>query len=101
MYIIKLLDLNLDLHPYIIPIFSSFIDITHCNFLLQKSWSNVDSKLVDKLNDIAAKNGKIRILSNTIISPSTKAVIDEFIKKYSCTVFSKLEGGGEPVSSFS
>ena len=48
-----------------------------------ESWSNVDSKLVDKLNDIAAKNGKIRILSNTIISPSTKAVIDEFIKKYS------------------
>ena len=48
-----------------------------------ESWSNIDSNLVDKLNKISSKNGKIRILSNTVISPSTKAVINQFIKKYS------------------
>ena len=58
-----------------------------------ESWSNIDSKLVSKLNDIAAKNGKVRILSNTIISPSTKAVIDEFINKYSLITSNETEIG--------
>ena len=58
-----------------------------------ESWSNIDSKLVSKLNDIAAKNGKIRIISNTIISPSTRAVIDEFIKKYSSSNSNETELG--------
>ena len=57
------------------------------------SWTDVDSKLVSKLNDIAAKNGKIRILSNTIISPSTKAVIDKFINKYSLISSNETEIG--------
>ena len=56
-----------------------------------ESWTDIDSKLVAKLNDIAAKNGKVRILSNTIISPSTKAVIDEFIKKYSLSNSNETE----------
>ena len=58
-----------------------------------ESWTDIDSKLVAKLNDIAAKNGKVRILSNTIISPSTKAVIDEFIKKYSLINSNETELG--------
>ena len=58
-----------------------------------ESWTDIDSKLVAKLNDIAAKNGKVRILSNTIISPSTKAVIDEFIKKYSLSNSNETELG--------
>ena len=58
-----------------------------------ESWTDIDSKLVAKLNDIAAKNGKVRILSNTIISPSTKAVIDEFIKKYSSSNSNETELG--------
>ena len=57
------------------------------------SWTKIDSKLVSKLNDIAAKNGKVRILSNTIISPSTKAVIDEFINKYSSISSNETEIG--------
>ena len=44
-----------------------------------ESWTDIDSKLV-ALNDIAAKNGKVSNFSNTIISPSTKAVIDELLK---------------------
>ena len=58
-----------------------------------ESWTDIDSKLVAKLNDIAAKNGKVRILSNTIISPSTKAVIDEFINKYSSRNSNETELG--------
>src|SRR5258705_421127 len=46
------------------------------------SWGNIDSTIGAKLTDIAAKNGNIRILSSTIISPSTKKIIEEFSKKY-------------------
>lgn len=49
------------------------------------SWKEVDAKITTKLADIAAKNGNIRILSSSIISPSTKAVIAEFAAKYPTT----------------
>ncbi len=46
------------------------------------TWSKVDTDIRKQLSEIAAKGGAIRILSSTIISPSTKAVIDDFILKY-------------------
>src|SRR5690242_17893937 len=46
------------------------------------SWGNIDSIIGAKLADISAKNGNIRILSSTIISPTTKKIIEEFSKKY-------------------
>jgi molybdopterin-containing oxidoreductase family iron-sulfur binding subunit len=46
------------------------------------TWSAVDSEIGGKLAAIVAKGGAIRILSSTIISPSTKAVMDEFMAKY-------------------
>jgi MoCo/4Fe-4S cofactor protein with predicted Tat translocation signal len=49
------------------------------------TWSNVDKEIKDKLEAINGKNGAIRILSSTIISPSTKAVIADFIAKYPTT----------------
>ncbi len=49
------------------------------------SWSNVDSTIKSKLDAIAAKKGNIRILTSTIISPSTKAILAEFISKYPTT----------------
>ncbi len=49
------------------------------------SWSDVDSKIKSKLEAIAAKNGNIRILSSSIISPSTKSAVGEFIAKYPTT----------------
>jgi Fe-S-cluster-containing dehydrogenase component len=49
------------------------------------TWSAVDKEIGSKLSAIAAKGGAIRILSSTIISPSTKAVISEFISKYPTT----------------
>lgn len=45
-------------------------------------WANLDSIFAAKLGDISAKNGNIRILSSTIISPTTKKIIEEFSKKY-------------------
>lgn len=46
------------------------------------SWETVDSAIKSKLESIKESKGNIRILSSTIISPSTKKVIDEFSSKY-------------------
>ena len=46
------------------------------------TWSSIDKEITAKLGAIAAKNGNIRILSSSIISPSTRAVIEDFEKKY-------------------
>lgn len=48
-------------------------------------WETVDSEVVAKLNEISAKGGQIRIVSNTVLSPSTKAAIDKFKAKYPTT----------------
>ncbi|MGE0772810.1 MAG: TAT-variant-translocated molybdopterin oxidoreductase [Cyclobacteriaceae bacterium] len=42
-------------------------------------WEDVDKEITEKL---AAANGEISIVSNTILSPSTKAVIERFKAKY-------------------
>lgn len=41
-----------------------------------KSWNDVDGDIKSKLNDIIAKKGKVTLVSNTIISPSTQTAID-------------------------
>ena len=46
------------------------------------TWESADKEISSKLADIAAKGGNIRILSSTIISPSTNQVIADFIAKY-------------------
>ncbi len=46
------------------------------------SWDKVDAGIVKGLEAVSAKAGAIRILSSTIISPSTKAVIADFVAKY-------------------
>jgi MoCo/4Fe-4S cofactor protein with predicted Tat translocation signal len=48
-----------------------------------ESWSSVDKEILKKLNNLKDNNGKVRIVSNTIISPSTKSVIQDFINKFS------------------
>ncbi|MCF2506481.1 TAT-variant-translocated molybdopterin oxidoreductase [Dyadobacter sp. CY107] len=49
------------------------------------SWDTVDKEIVDQLGKIAAQGGAIRILSSTILSPSTKSVIADFTTKYPTT----------------
>ena len=46
------------------------------------TWTAIDKAIEDKLTAIAAKGGKIRILSSTVISPTTLNVIADFTKKY-------------------
>lgn len=45
-------------------------------------WETIDKEIEAKLSSIAAAGGAIRIVSSTILSPSTKAVIADFIAKY-------------------
>lgn len=51
----------------------------------ETSWASIDKAITEKLTAIAAKGGKIRILSSTVISPSTLKVISEFTQKYPTT----------------
>jgi MoCo/4Fe-4S cofactor protein with predicted Tat translocation signal len=46
------------------------------------TWEQVDKDIIAKLETAAAEGKAIRILSSSIISPSTNAVIAEFIAKY-------------------
>ncbi len=48
-------------------------------------WETIDKEIISKLEEIAAKGGQIRIVSNTILSPSTKAAIARFTAKYPTT----------------
>jgi MoCo/4Fe-4S cofactor protein with predicted Tat translocation signal len=52
----------------------------------EATWTKVDEEIINQLNAIASKGGNIRILTNTIISPSTRQVIADFASKYSNTV---------------
>jgi MoCo/4Fe-4S cofactor protein with predicted Tat translocation signal len=45
-------------------------------------WNGVDADIKNKLESISLAKGNIRILSSTVISPSTLKVIDEFAAKY-------------------
>ena len=46
------------------------------------SWTDADADIKTKLKAIADRGGKVRILSNTIISPSTNLVINDFIGSF-------------------
>lgn len=48
-------------------------------------WSALDSQITTKLNGIARTGGQIRIVSNTVLSPSTRAAIQRFTTKYPTT----------------
>lgn len=45
-------------------------------------WDVIDKEITTQLASISGKGGQIRIVSSTILSPSTKAVIADFIAKY-------------------
>ncbi|HET6244775.1 MAG: TAT-variant-translocated molybdopterin oxidoreductase [Bacteroidetes bacterium] len=46
------------------------------------TWNSVDGEITKQMEQIAAQGGNIRILSHSIISPSTKQVIADFSAKY-------------------
>lgn len=45
------------------------------------SWEEADKDIIQKLSELNSGNGKIVLLSSTIISPSTREIINEFISK--------------------
>ena len=45
-------------------------------------WATIDKEITAKLADIAAKGGQIRLVANTILSPTALKAIDEFKAKY-------------------
>ncbi len=48
-------------------------------------WETTDKEIIAKLEEIAGKGGAIRIVSSTILSPSTLNTIDKFKTKYPTT----------------
>ncbi|MBL3655441.1 TAT-variant-translocated molybdopterin oxidoreductase [Fulvivirga sediminis] len=48
-------------------------------------WADLDKEVINKLNSVAAKGGQIKIVSNTITSPTTLKVIEDFKAKYPTT----------------
>ena len=46
------------------------------------TWGDVDKTIKSQLEEIAVKGGKIRVVSSTILSPSTKSALAEFMRKY-------------------
>ncbi len=48
-------------------------------------WSTLDSEVSAKLAEIAGKGGQIRIVSNSVLSPTTKKAVGEFVAKYPTT----------------
>ncbi len=45
-------------------------------------WATIDAEIISKLESLAQAEKEIALLTSTIISPSTKALIEEFIAKY-------------------
>ncbi len=75
-------------------------------------WIDADKLIINELTAIAAKGGQIRIVSNTILSPTTKKVIADFTNKYpnsshitydanSVSALSEANGGIIPLFDFS
>ncbi|MEQ9063486.1 MAG: TAT-variant-translocated molybdopterin oxidoreductase [Vicingaceae bacterium] len=46
------------------------------------SWKDADKEIISALKAASAKGGKIRVLTNTIVSPSTQSIIDNFAGIY-------------------
>ncbi len=45
-------------------------------------WATADREIINQLNSVAGKGSAIRIITSTILSPATKAVVAEFVAKY-------------------
>lgn len=49
------------------------------------NWADLDKEVMGKLAQVSNAGGQIRIVSNSVISPSTKTVIEKFKAKYPTT----------------
>src|SRR5690606_19371275 len=49
------------------------------------TWEDLDREVTEKLREIAASGGQIRIVSHSVLSPSTRRVIEQFSAAYPTT----------------
>lgn len=49
------------------------------------TWEVADKEIISQLNAIASRGGAIRLVTSTVMSPTTKAVVADFIAKYPTT----------------
>ena len=49
------------------------------------AWPVADKEISSQLNAIAARGGAIRLVTSTVMSPATKAVVADFVAKYPTT----------------
>ncbi len=49
------------------------------------AWESLDSEVVSRLNQVANVGGQIRIVSKSVLSPTTKRAVGEFVEKYPTT----------------
>lgn len=49
------------------------------------TWEQVDKQVIERLSKISAEGGAIKIVSSTILSPTTRKAIAEFASKYPTT----------------
>ncbi len=51
----------------------------------ETDWETLDREITAKLNNISSQGGQIRIVSNSVLSPTTKKAVGEFVAKYPTT----------------
>jgi len=49
------------------------------------TWDMLDEEVIEGLTGVAARGGAIRIVSNTVLSPTTKKVVEDFKAKFPTT----------------
>ena len=48
----------------------------------KSEWEVVDAEIIKQLKTIADQNGQIRIVSHSVLSPTTQDIINKFLEKY-------------------
>lgn len=46
------------------------------------SWEEMDQKIITVLEDVVRKGGKVALVSGTLVSPSTRALVGEWLAKF-------------------
>lgn len=52
---------------------------------IRSDWETVDKEIVEKLSKINAENGKVVLLTSSLISPSTRQLMNDFKKTFPAT----------------
>lgn len=53
----------------------------------ETTWEQADEQIIQQLREISSRNGKIVVLTPTVISPSTKAAMNAFAEAFPTTEF--------------